>query len=451
MKIEALRKELKKDNKVSNFNKKNLKDKKINYKYNNKLKIIGITGSRGKSTTAYILHNYLKSNGFESVLYSSIEIDSKLSFTKKNSAVDNPLKSKKMLLNAIEQAIGVDADFLILEVNERAIKLGLIDDVPFDIKVLTNIVEKQNEVFYPDYVDIKKSFLLNHNKNDKLILGVTDSITNDLYNELGKENVKIFTSKYIANKYGILDKDVDYLISSNEYKFDSLEGINFDLLFDNRKISISSNLFMSFNVFNLTCIASILNELKLFDNKKFVNYVKELSIPGRNEIIKYKNRTIIVSVNLVPHLEYLSKYKLNNEINNIIIVTGATGIGFETWIKEFSDDLYEKDKEMSLNFAYKYISSFADKLYLTTTDTGASNIDDLISRQEKFINKIEYVVIKDRKDAIKTAIKNSEEKDVIFVSGRGNREIMCDSYNTITLFNDFEVTKEIIDSNMEDI
>ena len=56
MKIEALRKELKKDNKVSNFNKKNLKDKKINYKYNNKLKIIGITGSRGKSTTAYILH-----------------------------------------------------------------------------------------------------------------------------------------------------------------------------------------------------------------------------------------------------------------------------------------------------------------------------------------------------------------------------------------------------------
>ena len=38
MKIEALRKELKKDNKVSNFNKKNLKDKKINYKYNNKLK-----------------------------------------------------------------------------------------------------------------------------------------------------------------------------------------------------------------------------------------------------------------------------------------------------------------------------------------------------------------------------------------------------------------------------
>ena len=88
---------------------------------------------------------------------------------------------------------------------------------------------------------------------------------------------------------------------------------------------------------------------------------------------------------------------------------------------------------------------------MTTTDTAASNIDDLISRQEKFINKIEYVVIKDRKDAIKTAIKNSEEKDVIFISGRGNREIMCDSYNTITLFNDFEVTKEIIDSNMEDI
>ena len=41
-----------------------------------------------------------------------------------------------------------NADFLILEVNERAIKLGIIDDVEFDIRVLTNIIEKSLRAFY---------------------------------------------------------------------------------------------------------------------------------------------------------------------------------------------------------------------------------------------------------------------------------------------------------------
>lgn len=444
MKIEELRKELKKNHKVLPFNEKRVKGKKINNVYNNKLKIIGITGSRGKSTTAYILHKYLKKMGYESVLYSSIEIDSKLSFGKRHSAIDNPIKNKQMLLNAIEQAIGIDADFLILEINERAIKQGIIDDVPFDVRVLTNIVEKQNEVFYPDYVDIKKRFLLEANEEAKLILCVNDQITYNLYKEIANKNLSIITSRFIAKKYNILEKDVNFLIKSNEHQFDSIEGINFDVIINENSISISSDLFMSFNTFNITCVIGILRELNIFNSEKFIKFIKHIEIPGRNDIIKYKNRVIIVSVNLVPHLEYLNKYKLNKEINEIIIVTGATGLGFETWIKEYSDELYEKDKELSLNFAYKYICNHADKLYLTVTDSGATNIEELLKRQENLIVDIEYEVIKDRKEAIAKAMKNSKEHDVIFISGRGNREIMCNSVNTITLFNDLEVVKQII-------
>ena len=48
----------------------------VNKKINNNIKIIGITGSRGKSTTAIIIHNYLKYLGYKSVLYSSATVDS---------------------------------------------------------------------------------------------------------------------------------------------------------------------------------------------------------------------------------------------------------------------------------------------------------------------------------------------------------------------------------------
>lgn len=52
------------------------------------LKIIGITGSRGKSSTAYIVHEYLKQLGYKSVLYSSVKVDSPASFTNPNEAVE---------------------------------------------------------------------------------------------------------------------------------------------------------------------------------------------------------------------------------------------------------------------------------------------------------------------------------------------------------------------------
>ena len=101
--------------------------------------IIGITGSRGKSSVCYLLHQYLKNKGYKSVLYSSIEIDSELSYTKKHCAVDNPLKSRETLLNAVCQCIDSNADFLILEVNERAnlgIFLGMQN--PLEIDGVTN-------------------------------------------------------------------------------------------------------------------------------------------------------------------------------------------------------------------------------------------------------------------------------------------------------------------------
>ena len=76
--------------------------------------IIGITGSRGKSSVAYMLHKFIKCLGYKSILYSSIEIDSDLSYAKKHFAVDNPIKDKKVLLSAVEQSIAQNADFLIL-------------------------------------------------------------------------------------------------------------------------------------------------------------------------------------------------------------------------------------------------------------------------------------------------------------------------------------------------
>ena len=67
---------------------------------NTNLKIIGITGSNGKTTTALIVHEYLKSIGLKSVLFASCGIDLEISNYDKNSEVDIPIFNETSLINA---------------------------------------------------------------------------------------------------------------------------------------------------------------------------------------------------------------------------------------------------------------------------------------------------------------------------------------------------------------
>ena len=74
----------------------------INSKRND-LKIIGITGSRGKSTTALMIHKYLKSLGYKSTLYSSVMVDSPASHLKKNEAYEVAVRDEESLISIIEE------------------------------------------------------------------------------------------------------------------------------------------------------------------------------------------------------------------------------------------------------------------------------------------------------------------------------------------------------------
>ena len=407
----------------------------------NELKIIGVSGSKGKSTVCYLLHNVLKERGKKSVLYSSIEIDSELSYNLKG-AVENPLRSKEMLFNAVNEAIEDKADYLILEVNERAINNKVIDDLDFDVKVITNIMSKHNNYLFKNYEEIKKSFLLdNENSDTKLILGVTNPETVDLYNRLDRKIV--FTTAFLKDFYK-LNNDVNYYLKENDNELDTIDGLDFDVYSKDGKVNFKSNLFMMHNAMNIGLVYTILNEIEEYDYNSYMKVLNTITIPGRCETYNFNNRKIIISYGLDPELVNLKKYKDNKQINKILVVTGASGLGHKTWGKEFSSDEYIEEKMEGMSFAYNYIQKYADCVYITSSDSGATNKEELINHQSSLVTKINKQCYENRKYAIFKAISDAEERDVVLISGRGNRKIMCDGYDSISFLLDKDVVEEVI-------
>lgn len=415
---------------------------------NTNLKIIGITGSNGKTTTALIVHEYLKSIGLKSVLFASCGIDLEISNYDKNSEVDIPIFNETSLINAIDGAIKERADYLILEINERTIEKGYIEGIPFSIRALTNIVPKHNTLSYTEeeYVNIKKSFFKVDDEDDcTCIYTLTEK---ELLEDLIRQNnkpYKIVSSEYVARVKGVEEVKIDYMLHQGTKEFDSLEGLNFNIKTKTKDVECHTNLIMPFNALNITLAYAILDSLGEMEDSKFNQLLEEIKIPGRDEVIKYNGRTIIISVTCTPHLEILKRYKENNKINNIILITGSFGNGFNSWLSEYKDENFKNYVNESMRWAYSYFIKNADKIYITTNDYASSNVSELLSSQENEIKgKIAYEVIENRKAAIKKAIEESKEGDVIFISGRGNRKVFCNNTKTVEMYLDKEiVNKEI--------
>lgn len=174
MKLEQVKKHLAKNQIKNRTIRKEFRNN--NCQLSKDLKIIGITGSRGKSTTALMIHHYLKTLGYKSVLYSSVMVDSPASFLKPNEAYEVAIRDKTSLLNIIEEVETYGADFLVLEINESTLAKGIVKDVPFDVRVLTNLNPKHNLEQYTEdeYVELKQSFFKDIEDECKCIIGFQD-------------------------------------------------------------------------------------------------------------------------------------------------------------------------------------------------------------------------------------------------------------------------------------
>ena len=414
------------------------------------MEIIGITGSFGKSSLCYILSLYLKHIGKKVVSYSSIEIDSPKSNKTKHQSQEIVIKNKEVLDSAIKEAQEYNADFLILEINEEIIEKGIIDNVPFTYRVLTNIKRMDIKDDFNKYKEEVLSFLLNKNKEveDKIILYLdSDMVLTDFtkIKDDSKKEVITLGTRYICNVKGYDEASIDYLMHETANSiFSSINGLSFSITSNHNTTSINSNLILPYNAINILEVYSIINDLKLYEESSFKSFIKNINIPGRSEVLKINDRYIMISPTLSPELEELYKFQQNKEIDDIILVTASIGQGFSTWEEKYNSKEQKEHLTRTRKFSMEYASRYANYIYLTSSDPASTDPYEIDNEMKSYIkDEIEAIIDIDRHSAIKKAIRNSKYNDFILISGRGNRNIYCIG-DKMLKFTDLELVQQAL-------
>lgn len=420
--------------------------------------IIGITGTVGKTSTAYLLTQYIKALGKKVTLLSSASFDLPISRITKDICMPVPIQSNNYLKNFIQLSLDYNSDYIIIEVAEEALRDNRLQDIPFDIKVLTHFWHNWMEgtLTNEKYLETKSSFFTKE-EDVKYFYHVSSE---NIFHFINKANTPIlYGSSFNAN--GITSDNIQYNIK--EF-FATLKKQYIEVQTPKEVITLRTKSIYNFaSVQNVCGVISILDYLGILNASLLEETLNKTEIPGR-KIININDRTIVITQNYLNDI-FLFKELLDNEINtkalekigevyineynNIIVIDGITGWS-PLWdnVAPSEEDFL---KELANSFPIYYNSKskafpLVDRYYITNVNPGACNKEELLNFVEQALKESDKPLTKisNRKECLRQVILDSQPGDVIFISGRASFDIYQDGDNTL-FFTDEEVIRKFLE------
>ena len=378
-----------------------------------KLKLIGVTGTNGKTSVSTLLFDIFRNLGYDSALLSTVEIRIGEEIIRATHTTPDVITINKILAEAVEKG----CEFAFMEVSSHGIAQNRIEGLHFKIAGFTNITHDHLDYHktFEEYLKTKKRFFDELEDTAIAITNVDDKNGNVMLQNT-KAKKKSYALKTMADYHGKL-LEVDFngmLLNFNGKEFwTTLTG--------------------KFNVYNLLLVFGIAEELG-FEQDEILQAISKLKrVSGRFETLKSDGGIFfIVDYAHTPDaleniLDSINDIRTKNE--RLITVFGCGG-----------DRDHSKRPEMG-NIATKK-STLA---IITSDNPRTEDPGQIIKEIEAGVepqNFSKYTSIPDRKEAIKMAIKFAEPKDIILVAGKGH-----ENYQEINgvkhHFDDKEVINEL--------
>lgn len=380
-----------------------------------KLKLVGVTGTNGKTTVATLLYTMFENAGYQAGLLSTVKI--KVHHTEYPATHTTPdsLTINYYLNEMVESGV----EYCFMEVSSHGIHQSRTEGLHFEGGIFTNLSHDHLDYHatFAEYRDVKKSFFDHLPKTAFALSNIDDK----------NGNVMLQNTQARKRTYS--------LKSHSDYKTYVLENQLIGLLLKIDNQEVYTKLIGTFNAYNLLAIYATAVELGI-EKQEALTLLSELeSVSGRFQFIVSKSKiTAIVDYAHTPDalenvLNTISDIRTRNE--QLITIVGCGG---------------DRDKTKRPIMAH-IASSMSDKAIFTSDNPRSENPQTIIEEMEKGVEPQHYnktLSITDRKQAIKTACQLAQSGDIILIAGKGH-----ETYQEINGvkhdFDDMKIVKELLE------
>lgn len=378
------------------------------------IKLVGVTGTNGKTTIASLLYQLFKKAGYKVGLLSTVKIMVDAEEFKATHTTPDSLTLNFYL----DQMIQEGCEFCFMEVSSHGVHQKRTEALHFTGGVFTNLSHDHLDYHntFAEYRDVKKSFFDNLPKAAFAITNIDDK--NGL---VMLQNTKAKKLTYALKSYA-------------DYKAQILENQLSGLLLKINDNEVWVKLIGSFNAYNLLAIYGVAVELGI-ENMEALRLLSELeSVSGRFQFIVSDTKiTAIVDYAHTPDalenvLKTIEDIRTKNE--QLITVVGCGG------------DRDKTKRPIMANIA----SSMSDKAIFTSDNPRTENPETIIEEMEKGVEPQNFkktVSILDRKQAIKTACQLANPNDIILIAGKGH-ETYQEVNGVRHDFDDLQIVTELL-------
>jgi len=356
-----------------------------------KLKLIGVTGTNGKTTVASLLYQLFKKSGYKTGLLSTVQILVDTTVFKATHTTPNSVTINYYL----HQMVLLGVDYCFMEVSSHGIHQKRTEGLEFAGGIFTNLSHDHLDyhVSFASYRDVKKSFFDSLPKTAFALTNLDDKNGNIMLQNT-KARKRTYALKTLADyKAKIIEKSFSgTLISINGTEF-------------------WTKLIGNFNAYNLAAIIGVAYELDL-EKIEILTIISQLeSVSGRFEYLVSDNGVIaIVDYAHTPDalknvLKTINDIRTNNE--KLITVIGCGG---------------DRDKTKRPKMAH-IASQLSNQAIFTSDNPRTENPETILEEMEIGVsaeNLKKIITISDRRQAIKTACKFSETGDILLIAGKGH-------------------------------
>ena len=376
------------------------------------LKLIGLTGTNGKTTTTFLIKQILELTGKMVGLIGTVQ----------NMVGDEIYPAKYTtpdpyeLQSLFKKMVDADCEYCVMEVSSQALAQGRVNGLQFHIGAFTNLTQ--------DHLDYHKTWE-NYFNSKRILFKNSDIAITNADDKYGLEIVKDLPCKTVT--YAVNTNNADYCAKNVKFKSD---GVEYEIVSDFIG-RVSCPIPGRFSVYNSLCAAAVALSLGIDYKSVLTAISKSNGVKGRIEVVPTNtDYTVIIDYahspdgleNIITSLREIAK-------NRVVTLFGCGG---------------DRDRTKRPKMG-KIAAELSDFCVVTSdnprTENPSAIIEDILEGMKGVSTP--YVVVENRKDAIRWAMENAQPDDIILLAGKGHETYQILPTGTIH-FDEREAVAEIL-------